>query len=222
MDVTPVDSHGAPATGTAPASATPHVHGAFDARLQQALSGGVVARPGTPVTLGQMLRLYAGQPVGATAATTSPVRAAMHRSPGAAATTVPGEALGVGPLARPLPGAVGSSWGSRRHPVHGDVRMHHGVDIGAPTGTPIRAFAAGTVTFAGARGGYGNVVIVQHANGVETRYAHQSRMDVVVGQRVGAGDVVGRVGATGVATGPHLHFEVRRDGESVDPAPYLP
>jgi murein DD-endopeptidase MepM/ murein hydrolase activator NlpD len=130
--------------------------------------------------------------------------------------------LGVGPVARPVDGAAGSDFGMRRHPIHGDVRMHTGVDLRAATGDPIGSFAAGTVVFAGPRGGYGNLVIVDHGNGITTRYAHASRIDVTVGQRVGAGQVLARVGATGTATGPHLHFEIRRDGQAIDPAGYLP
>ena len=193
--------------------------GAFDATLQEALA----ATPGAPrrLTLGQMLRVYAGPAVAQ--ASPAPVTGALPAATAATApTTSTGDPLGIGPLARPLPGEVGSAHGMRRHPIHGDVRMHDGVDIGATTGTPIHAFAGGAVTFAGPRGGYGNVVIVEHPGGLETRYAHQSAVDVAVGQRVEAGQVLGRVGATGTATGPHLHFELRRDGASIDPGPYLP
>lgn len=184
-----------------------------------------------PLTLGQMLHLYTLPPgtvhragaMAEVAGSPTPVAAAADvRSAAAAGQPASGADLGVGPVARPLPGAVGSAYGNRVHPVHGGVRMHHGSDIGAPTGTPIHAFAAGTVTFAGSRGGYGNLVIVEHANGITSRYAHQSAMDVTVGQRVSAGEQLGRVGETGTATGPHLHFELRRDGESFDPAPWLP
>ena len=93
--------------------------------------------------------------------------------------------------------------------------------MGAPAGTSIRAFGAGTVIEAGPRGGYGNLVVIDHGNGITSRYAHQSSLDVEVGQVVTAGDVIGRVGSTGASTGPHLHFEIRRDGVSRDPAPYL-
>lgn len=184
-----------------------------------------------PLTLGQMLHLYSLPPgtvhrAGAmpdVADAPTPVAAVGEvRSAAAAGRSASGDDLGVGPVARPLTGAVGSGYGNRVHPVHGGVKMHHGADIGAPTGTPIHAFAAGTVTFAGSRGGYGNMVIVEHANGITSRYAHQSAMDVTVGQRVTAGEQLGRVGETGTATGPHLHFELRRDGESFDPGPWLP
>lgn len=203
-------------------------------------SGSGSAPAGTePLTLGQMLHLYTLPPgtvnrtpeLPAAAASRGPAAAAGEvrstagatvRSAAAVGPSANGDDLGVGSVARPLPGAVGSAYGNRVHPIHGGVKMHHGADIGAPTGTPIHAFAAGTVTFAGERGGYGNMVIVEHANGITSRYAHQSAMDVTVGQRVAAGEQLGQVGATGTATGPHLHFELRRDGESFDPGPWLP
>ena len=226
MELTPTDAATARTRDVARESGVDTTE-AFDAALQQAM-GGSTPTSDRPLTLGQMLRLYAGPGEGArmgSAAAGAPVGAAGVATGPSKSREVPtGTAaeLGIGPVARPLPGDVGSAHGPRRHPVHGDVRMHDGVDIGAPTGTPIAAFAGGTVTYAGPRGGYGNVVIVEHAGGLETRYAHQSAIDVVVGQRVEAGQVVGRVGATGTATGPHLHFEIRRDGSSIDPAPYLP
>jgi len=128
---------------------------------------------------------------------------------------------GSGTLTLPVAGPVTSPFGARTSPTTGAQEFHEGIDIGAAQGTPIRAAASGTVTFAGEMSGYGNVVIVQHAAGLQTRYAHQSAMSVTAGQTVAAGDVIGAVGATGEATGPHLHFEVRLNGVAVDPAPYL-
>jgi murein DD-endopeptidase MepM/ murein hydrolase activator NlpD len=128
---------------------------------------------------------------------------------------------GSGTLTLPVAGPVTSPFGPRTSPTTGAQEFHEGIDIGAPQGTPIRAAASGTVTFAGQMSGYGNVVILSHAGGLETRYAHQSAMSVTAGQTVAAGEVIGAVGATGEATGPHLHFEVRRNGVAVDPAPYL-
>ena len=121
----------------------------------------------------------------------------------------------------PATGPVTSPFGPRTDPITGKSEFHEGIDLGAPYGAPIRAAAAGVVTFAGQMQGYGNIVIVQHPGGMETRYAHQSAMRVTKGQPVAAGEVIGAVGATGEATGPHLHFEVRLGGEPVDPAPYL-
>ncbi len=122
----------------------------------------------------------------------------------------------------PLPGfEFGSGFGMRTDPIDGSQKMHKGIDIGAPAGTPIAAAADGVVTWAGERGGYGRLVVIDHGDGVETRYAHQSRLDVVPGQRVTAGQTIGAVGSTGRSTGPHLHFEVRLGGEAVDPLQWL-
>lgn len=136
-----------------------------------------------------------------------------------------GQALpsgGRGILVSPLPGSrLTSTFGPRQHPVLGTARMHDGVDFAAPNGTPIRAAAGGTVVFAGARGGYGNTVIVDHGNSLATLYAHQSELNVAQGEVVTAGWIVGAVGSTGLSTGPHLHFEARVSGVPVDPLLYL-
>jgi murein DD-endopeptidase MepM/ murein hydrolase activator NlpD len=116
---------------------------------------------------------------------------------------------------------VTSGYGPRRHPIFGDERMHTGVDFGAAAGTPIRAAADGVVVWAGPRGGYGLTVIIDHGDSLATLYAHQEAVAVAEGRRVRRGEVVGYVGATGYATGPHLHFEVRVRGNPVDPLPYL-
>lgn len=99
--------------------------------------------------------------------------------------------------------------------------LHRGVDLDVPTGTPVTAMAAGTVRFAGAQRGFGNVVWVDHAAGFASAYAHLSRIDVGRGNRVSAGQQVGLSGASGNASGPHLHFEVWRWGRPVDPVPVL-
>jgi murein DD-endopeptidase MepM/ murein hydrolase activator NlpD len=119
-------------------------------------------------------------------------------------------------------GRLSSPFGWRNHPIYGDRRFHAGVDMAAAEGTPVRSAAAGTVTFAGRAGGYGNLVIVKHDSGVETRYAHLTdRIDMpLVGTRVNQGDLVGGVGNTGGSTGNHLHYEVRIGGRAVDPAGY--
>jgi murein DD-endopeptidase MepM/ murein hydrolase activator NlpD len=121
----------------------------------------------------------------------------------------------------PVAGPISSGFGTRVHPILGDVRMHTGVDYAVGTGFPIRSAGPGIVVWAGPRGGYGNAVIIDHRNGLATLYAHQSRVNVTVGQKVTAGQVVGFVGQTGMATGPHLHFEVRELGAPVDPLLYL-
>ncbi len=100
-------------------------------------------------------------------------------------------------------------------------RMHEGVDLGAAYGTPIAAAAAGAVIYAGWEGGYGNLTVIDHGGGLATAYGHQSRIAVSVGQSVSQGETIGFVGSTGHSTGPHLHFEVRVNGEAVDPLGYL-
>jgi len=115
----------------------------------------------------------------------------------------------------PVDGVVVSGFGMRWG------RMHEGIDISASSGTPIRAAAAGTVIHAGWLGGYGNLVVVDHGDGLATAYAHASVIVVVVGQQVSQGETVSLVGSTGNSSGPHLHFEVRVNGDAVDPLFYL-
>lgn len=112
---------------------------------------------------------------------------------------------------------VTSGFAMRMHPILKQWRAHKGVDYGAPTGTPVRSVAHGTVRFAGVQNGYGKVIEIDHANGKSTLYAHLSRIDVRQGQRIEQGDRIGAVGATGWATGPHLHFEYKVRGEQVNP-----
>lgn len=107
---------------------------------------------------------------------------------------------------------------ARMHPILKRLLPHNGIDYAAPFGTPVRATADGSVAFAADRGGYGKLVEVQHPNGYSTRYAHLSGIAVRPHQPVRQGDLLGYVGATGLATGPHLHYEVRRRGQPVDPA----
>jgi murein DD-endopeptidase MepM/ murein hydrolase activator NlpD len=128
--------------------------------------------------------------------------------------------VGRGGMLWPTPGPVTSGFGYRIHPIYGYRRFHPGIDIGAPTGQGIVAVLPGVVLSAGPRGTYGNLVVIDHGNGFATAYAHQSRILVVPGQRVAAGQRIGLVGSTGAATGPHLHFETLVNGEPVDPLRY--
>lgn len=121
-------------------------------------------------------------------------------------------------LASPLEfSRVTSGFAMRLHPILNTWRAHNGVDYSAPTGTPVRSVGDGVVELAGRQNGYGNVVKIQHANGNSTLYAHLSRIDVRQGQRIEQGSRIGAVGATGWATGPHLHFEFRVNGQFQDP-----
>lgn len=113
---------------------------------------------------------------------------------------------------------VSSGFKMRFHPIQKTWKRHLGVDYAAPTGTPVRSVGRGTVRFAGWQNGYGNVVIVRHNGGKETLYAHLSRVTVRKGQRIEREETLGAVGSTGWATGPHLHFEFRVDGQHKDPA----
>ncbi len=124
-------------------------------------------------------------------------------------------------LASPVAGTQTSSFGPRTHPISGKKSFHAGIDIGAASGTPVTSFGPGVVTRAGPAGGYGNLVVIEHDGGVETRYAHLSTIDVSVGDKIRNGQTLGTVGATGTATGPHLHFEVRQSGVASDPKGHL-
>jgi murein DD-endopeptidase MepM/ murein hydrolase activator NlpD len=132
-------------------------------------------------------------------------------------------ALPYAPLRQPLPGPldVTSSFGYRTDPFLGRPALHSGMDLRGDYGDPIRATAAGRVVVAGASGGYGNMVEVDHGAGLATRYGHMSHIDVEEGQWVEAGAILGEIGSTGRSTGPHLHYEVRVDGAAVDPSRYL-
>lgn len=115
-----------------------------------------------------------------------------------------------------------SSFGPRVDPIDGSHRFHAGLDIAAIEGTPVQSSGRGTVSHAGPAGSYGNLVVIDHGNGIETRYAHLKQVDVKIGQRVNPGTAIGRVGSTGRSTGAHLHFEVRRDGKPLDPKEKIP
>lgn len=131
------------------------------------------------------------------------------------------EASGVGEqrgqLVRPVTGRQSSSFGMRRHPILGYSRMHAGIDFAAPYGSPIYAATDGRVVYAGRHGGHGNYVKISHGNNLATGYAHMSRIAVYGGERVRRGEIIGYVGSTGLSTGPHLHYELYRNGRTVDP-----
>jgi murein DD-endopeptidase MepM/ murein hydrolase activator NlpD len=132
------------------------------------------------------------------------------------------ERLAATPSIMPTQGWLTSAFSAMRaHPILHYARPHEGIDVSAPMGTPIEAPAAGRVIGAGWQAGYGNVVVIDHGFGLETKYAHASRLLVSVGQRVKRGDPVALVGSTGLSTGPHLHYEVHVDGRPVDPLRYV-
>ena len=128
---------------------------------------------------------------------------------------------GTGQMIAPCLGEITSGFGWRMHPILGYQRFHSGIDFGADYGTVINAADSGTIIFAGWYGGYGNAVIIDHGGGITTLYGHTSELYVSEGQTVQRGQAIAAVGSTGLSTGPHLHFEVRQNGDPVDPATYL-
>lgn len=128
---------------------------------------------------------------------------------------------GNGTFIWPCNGPITSPFGYRTHPIFGTAIYHSGIDIGVDYNTPIHAADGGTVILAGWCGGYGNAVIIDHGNGLQTLYGHNTSVAVSEGQTVSQGQVIAYSGSTGYSTGPHCHFEVRRNGEAVDPMGYL-
>jgi len=126
------------------------------------------------------------------------------------------------PDGSPVPGAwISSTFGGRSDPFTGRYAFHSGIDFAAPLGAQARAVAPGVVTWAGERSGYGKLVEINHGNGYITRYAHNSSVMVKVGDKVGKGQAISRVGSTGRSTGPHLHFEVLKNGRAIDPQKFV-
>jgi murein DD-endopeptidase MepM/ murein hydrolase activator NlpD len=129
-----------------------------------------------------------------------------------------------GALHYPVPtnDEVGSPYGMRMHPILGYARLHRGADFGCRAGEPVVAAAGGVVAIAGARGGYGNAVVIDHGGKLATLYGHNSRLEVTAGDQVEAGQTIAACGSTGLSTGPHSHFETRIDGNPIDPVMLLP
>ncbi|HEX9205457.1 MAG TPA: M23 family metallopeptidase [Candidatus Deferrimicrobiaceae bacterium] len=124
------------------------------------------------------------------------------------------------PVGMPVAGTLSSPYGNRNHPVRGEERFHTGVDISVPVDTGVRATADGIVSFAGWTEGSGIVVVVEHGHGFSTAYAHNRKSQVRVGDRLRRGDVIAMSGSTGVSTGPHVHYEIWKNGRHVDPVAF--
>ena len=126
------------------------------------------------------------------------------------------------PVGYPYYGLRSSDYGYRRNPFGGfSSEFHAGVDIKGPVGDPIFATGEGTVNRCDYYGGYGNAVVIDHKNGIQSLYGHLSAVNVITGQQIKAGDVIGFLGSTGRSTGPHVHYEIRKNGEDIDPEPFL-
>ncbi|MDD4172545.1 MAG: peptidoglycan DD-metalloendopeptidase family protein, partial [Syntrophomonas sp.] len=134
-----------------------------------------------------------------------------------------GASIGTGSYTWPTPGYtnITSAYGMRYHPILKKNKLHTGIDIGAPSGARIVAADGGSVIFSGWLGAYGNAIIIDHGAGISTLYGHQSSRLVSVGAKVSKGQTIGKVGSTGWSTGPHLHFEVRKNGTPVNPRGYI-
>ncbi|CUH94192.1 putative secreted protein [Propionispora sp. 2/2-37] len=130
-------------------------------------------------------------------------------------------ALATTPSLWPASGAVTSGFGQRNSPWEDGSELHPGIDIAAGIGTPVVATADGEVVKSGWSGGYGNIVQIDHGNGIETIYGHNSKVAVIVGQKVKKGQIVSFAGSTGRSTGPHVHYEIRVNGTAVDPIKFL-
>ena len=128
---------------------------------------------------------------------------------------------GTGQLGWPVSGEITSPYGYRVHPIWGTTIYHSGIDIGVDEGTPVHAADGGVVVWSGWMGGYGYAVVIDHGNGLSTLYGHNSELAVDEGQSVAKGQVISYAGSTGNSTGPHVHFEVRVNGDPVDPMGYL-
>lgn len=126
------------------------------------------------------------------------------------------------PLGMPYHGRITSTFGHRENPFGGiNVETHKGLDIAGPLGSSVKAMAIGTVEFAGSRGGFGNCIMIKHANGFETLYGHLSKILVRAGENIKIGQTIGKMGSTGRSTGPHLHYEIHKNGQKINPQSFL-
>jgi murein DD-endopeptidase MepM/ murein hydrolase activator NlpD len=162
-------------------------------------------------------RPASGSPASGSPASGSPGSGSGTSGSNASGTSTSGSSTSAAALTMPLDSATTSAFGWRKDPLGQERRFHSGVDLRAAYGTEVPAAAGGQVIFAGDRGGYGTMVVIRHDDGFDTRYAHLSSMAVRVGDRVEAGHAIGRVGSSGRSAGPHLHFEVIRNGQQLDP-----
>jgi murein DD-endopeptidase MepM/ murein hydrolase activator NlpD len=196
----------------------------FKSMLDEAIADKMSAAGG--VGMSQLFAKQLGKPDEVAAPPAPPIAGApilaLPAGLAAPAARLPALPEGIPHFILPVAGRPSSGYGLRADPIHGGTVNHPGFDLAAATGTEVLAAAAGTVVHAGPAGTYGNLVTLRHDSGFETRYAHLSAIDVQVGEVVTAGQDLGKVGTTGYSTGPHLHFEVRHDGQAIDPAPLLP
>jgi murein DD-endopeptidase MepM/ murein hydrolase activator NlpD len=125
------------------------------------------------------------------------------------------------PKGSPVVGMISSHYGQREHPRSGEENFHYGIDISSSPGNPVKATADGIVSFSGWSGGSGNLVVLEHGHGFSTFYAHNRSIPVKVAKKVKRGDIIGYVGSTGNSTGPHVHYEIWKDGKPIDPINYL-
>lgn len=161
-----------------------------------------------PLIFGSFLAALASAPLAALAAPNAP-----------AILTASAQNAFVYPVMGPR---LSSDYGKRRHPIRRATQHHHGIDLAAPAGAPIRAIADGRVMFADPYAGYGKLIVIQHSDGLTSHYGHCSRLSVEPGATVRAGEIIGTVGSTGISTGPHLHFELRKQGSPLNPERILP
>ncbi len=185
----------------------------FSSMMDQAIAEEIAAAGG----LGLADKIAADMQGSSTAVFAAPLN--MAAEPGSASAGTPRAPFAGGAL--PVEGRISSRFGYRADPFHGGRRFHKGLDVAAPTGSPIHSLEGGKVTMAEDRPGYGKVVMVEHAGGWRSLYAHCDELEVSPGQQVGAGDRIATVGSTGRSTGPHLHLEIHHQGRAVDPAKAL-